>query len=357
MPEPSLDAPELYERLDPDGLRERIAGLPAQIEEAWAAASALELPESYASAQRIVVLGMGGSGIGGALLQALALDIGAKTPISVVRGYQVPAWVDERTLVLASSNSGNTEEVVAAFTHALGAGAKCIAIAGGGRLLDLAAQQGVPALKVRWDGEPRAALGWSYVSLLAITWRLGLLPDPLDDLRGAVAELRLCGAGLGIDVPERSNDAKQLARRWHGKLVAIIGAEALAPVAYRWRTQINENAKCWAIADELPEMNHNAPLGYGAPAALVPLLHVVLLRHGTMHPRVRLRVDATLDDLRANGVAAEVIDVPGRAVLAQQLCAVHLGDWASYYLGGLNGVNPSSVYALDRLKQLLASKE
>ncbi|MEX0749765.1 MAG: bifunctional phosphoglucose/phosphomannose isomerase [Dehalococcoidia bacterium] len=356
MPESSLDGPELYARIDPEGLRDRIAGLPAQIDEAWTAASALELPTDYRSAERIVVLGMGGSGIGGSLLRALALDIGAKTPVTVVRGYRLPAWVDSRTLVLASSNSGNTEEIVASFEQAIAAGAKCIVLASGGRMLEIAASSDVPALNVRWDGEPRAALGWSYVSLLAICRRLGLLPDQTDDLRVALVELRAYAGQLGIDVPEASNAAKQLARRWYGKLIAIVGAEALAPVAYRWRTQINENAKSWAIADELPEMNHNAALGFGAPAALVPMLHVVLLRHAAMHPRIRLRVDATLDELRMNAVAAEVIDVPGASVLAQQLCAVHLGDWASYYLGVLNGVNPSSMDALERLKDLLASK-
>jgi glucose/mannose-6-phosphate isomerase len=300
---------------------------------------------------------MGGSGIGGSLLRGLALDIGAKTPVSGVRGYRLPGWVDARALVIASSNSGNTEEVVASFEQALSSGAKCIAVAAGGRILELATANGVPALHVQWDGEPRAALGWSYASLLAICGGLGLLPDLGDELRDALREMRDRGEGLGIERPESSNPAKQMARRWQGKLVAVIGAEALTPVAYRWRTQINENAKSWAIADELPEMNHNAPLGYGAPAALVPLLHVVLLRHAAMHPRISLRVDATLEDLRANGVPAEVVEVGGGSLLAQQLAAVHLGDWASYYLGVLNGVNPSSMAALDRLKKLLASKE
>jgi glucose/mannose-6-phosphate isomerase len=357
QPEPNLDDAALYERIDPERLRDRIAGLPAQIEEAWAAARALELPPEHRSAERIVVLGMGGSGIGGALLQALAVDLGAKTPVAVVRGYRLPAYVDARTLVLASSNSGNTEEIVASFGQALASGAKCVAIASGGRLIELAEAHGAPVLRVRWDGEPRAALGWSFVSLLAICGGLGLLPDVSSELDNALAELRAYGAKLAPSVPESSNDAKQLARRWDDKLVAIIGAEALAPVAYRWRTQINENAKSWAIADELPEMNHNAPLGYGAPAALLPLMHVVLLRHGAMHPRIRLRVDATSDDLRAHGIETEVIDVPGSNVLAQQLCGVHLGDWASYYLGVLNGVNPSSMDALERLKALLASRE
>jgi glucose/mannose-6-phosphate isomerase len=357
QPEPNLDGAALYERLDPERLRDRITGLPTQIEEAWGTARALELPAGYRSVDRIAVLGMGGSGIGGSLLQALAIDLRATTPVVVVRGYRLPAYVDERTLVLASSNSGNTEEIVTSFTDALASGAKCIAIASGGRLIELAEARGAPVLRVRWDGEPRAALGWSFVSLLAICGGLGLLPDASADLDTALHELRALGVELAPSVPEASNEAKQLARRWHGKLVAIIGAEALAPVAYRWRTQINENAKSWAIADELPEMNHNAPLGYGAPAALLPLLQVVLLRQSAMHPRIRLRIDATRDDLRAHGVDTEVIDVPGSNVLAQQLCGVHLGDWASYYLGVLNGVNPSRMDALERLKALLASSE
>jgi glucose/mannose-6-phosphate isomerase len=357
MPESKLDDAAIYERIDPERLRDRIAGLPAQIEEAWAAARALQLPDDYAHVERIVVLGMGGSGIGGTLLQSLAVNIGAETPVSVVRGYRLPAYVDARTLVIASSNSGNTEEIVASFGQALDTGAKCIAVASGGRLIDLAEAGSAPVLRVRWDGEPRAALGWSYISLLAITSGLRLLPDVTADLDGAIRDLRAFGAQLDPTAPESSNTAKQLARSWHGRLVAIIGAEALAPVAYRWRTQINENAKSWAIADELPEMNHNAPLGYGAPAALLPLLRVVLLRHAAMHPRIRLRVDATHDDLRAHRIASEIVDVPGTNLLAQQLCGVHLGDWASYYLGVLNGVNPSTMGALERLKALLASRE
>lgn len=230
-----------------------------------------------------------------------------------------------------------------------------MAVAGGGRILELAREKAVPTLSVQWDAEPRAALGWSFASLVAICGRLGLLPDLTRELQAALAGMREHGEQLGIARPESTNPAKQLARRWHGKLPVIIGAEALAPVAYRWRTQINENAKSWAIADELPEMNHNAPLGYASPAALVPMLHAVLLRHAAMHPRIGLRVEATLEDMRANGVAAEIVDVAGGSVLAQQLRAVQLGDWASYYLGVLNGVNPSSMDALDRLKTLLAS--
>lgn len=351
-----LDSPETYTRLDPHGLYERIATLPDQIELAWSAASELELPSAYRSAEHIVVLGMGGSGVGGGLLQALARDVGARVPVSVVRGYTVPAFATERTLVLASSNSGNTEETLSAFEEAVDAGAMCVAITTGGRLLEIAHQRRFPALTFKWQGEPRSALGWSTASLLAITGALGLLPDLTGDVGPALVAMRELANACARDVPEGNNPAKQLARRLAGTVPVIIGAQALAPVAYRWRTQVNENAKSWAIADELPEMNHNAPLGYRAPAGLLRLLRVVLLRHAAMHPRIVLRVDATVLQLKDAGVAAEVVEVPGASVLAQMLWAIQLGDLASYYLGLLYEVEPSPMAALDWLKAYMAAR-
>lgn len=350
-----LDSADVYARLDPAGLYGRIAALPAQIDEAWQAAADLELPEDYRTAERIVVLGMGGSGIGGSLLRALALDLAAKTPVDVVRGYSLPAYVDARTLVLASSNSGNTEEVVSTFDQAVRAGAKCVAITTGGRLQAAARECNVPTLTFAWDGEPRAALGWSFASLVAICSRLGLLPDVAGDMHDALAHLRSLVAQIDRDVPEDANPAKQLARRLGGMLPVFIAAGALAPVAYRWRTQVNENAKSWAIAEELPEMNHNAPLGYGAPAGVASAMRAVILRHASIDVRTSRRVALTLEQMGAAGVAAEVLEVPGASVLAQMLWAIQFGDFVSYYLGLLYGVDPSEMRALEWIKTRLAA--
>lgn len=320
---------------------------------AWDTACGLELPKGYGDAERIAVLGMGGSGIGGALLRSLATDMGAKTPVEVVRGYHLPRHVDKRSLVIASSNSGNTEETTAAFTEAVTSGARCLAITTGGRLLELAREHGVPALTFSWDGEPRSALGWSFVSLLAICGRLGLTPDIVGELDATLDHMRTLVGEAGRDVPEASNVAKRLARGWQGRLPVVIGSAAMAPVAYRWRTQINENGKSWAVADELSEMNHNAPVGYGLPEALTPLLRVIFLSHASVHPRIALRIELSLQQMRAAGIDASVLDVPGRGVLSQMLWAVQLGDLASYYLGILNGADPSEVRALDWLKSRL----
>jgi glucose/mannose-6-phosphate isomerase len=355
MPETSLDTPDLIQQLDREGIGARIAALPEQIAHAWAAGRALDLPVEYRDTERIVVLGMGGSGIGGTIMQALAVDLGAKTPVSVVHGYSLPAYVGARTLVLASSNSGNTEETVAALSAAVAAGAKCVAIATGGRIAEIAREHGLPALTFTWDGEPRSALGWSLASLLAISCKAGLLPDLDAELDATLSDLRAYGATLAPSSPESSNPAKQIARRLAGRLPVFVGAEALAPVAYRWRTQVNENSKSWAIADELPEMNHNAQAGYGLPQRAVPLLHVVFLRHAAIHPRIRLRIDAAADEMRRHGVESEVVDIAGATIFAQVLRAAHLGDYVSYYLGLLNGVSPSPTPELTAIKDRLAA--
>jgi len=356
MTHSELDSPEIYERLDPEAISGRIAGLPEQIEEAWAAGSALKLPPDYTAAERIVVLGMGGSAIGGSLLQALALELRAERPVLVARGYTAPRFADGNAVVFGCSASGNTEETVSAFAQAADAGAKSVAITTGGKLLAMARERGLPALTFAWDGEPRSALGWGFATLAAICGGAGLLPDVGRELPAALEHMRALGRAIGREAPEASNPAKQLARRLAGRLPVFVGAEFMTPVAYRWRTQVNENGKSWAIAEELPEMNHNGPVGYGLPAAAVPLLHIVLLRHESMHPRIRLRVDATLEQMDAAGLTAEVLDVPGGHVLAQMLWAVHFGDWVSYYLGLLNGARPSPVVALDWLKAQMAAQ-
>lgn len=355
MPASVLDAPEIYRRLDAEGLYARICGLPGQIDAAWRAAAALALPPDCRDVNHVVVLGMGGSGIGGGILQALAVDTGARVPVSLVRGYVLPRWVGSRTLAIASSNSGNTEEVLAATEAAVAAGAHCVVITTGGRLLDLAREHRLPALTFAWDGEPRSALGWSTISLLAICVGLGVMPDLAPEMPGVLTAMRGLIRDTSRDVPESVNPAKQLARRLAGSLPVFVGAQSLAPVAYRWRTQFNENAKSWAVSDELPEMNHNAPLGFEAPAALLPLLRVVILRHAAIHPRIALRVDATQRQLADAGIAVEVLDVPGASVLAQVLWAVQMGDLTSYYAGLLHGVHPSPMQALDWLKRYMAA--
>jgi glucose/mannose-6-phosphate isomerase len=350
-----LDNGDTYARLDREGMLGRIAALPEQIEAAWLGVAAAELPPSFARPERVVMLGMGGSGIGGSLLQALAVDLRARTPVFTVRGYALPAFVDRRSLVLACATSGHTEETISAVGEAIAAHIPCAVIAPGGPLVDLARAHRLPAFTYDWDGGARAALGWSFGTLLALCARSGVLPRAARDLPRALDAMRYMRAHIEPDIPEAMNEAKRLARRLAGRLPLVVGAEALAPVAYRWRTQINENAGSWAIADELPDMHHHAQAGFQLPRPALPLLHAVFLRQASMHERIRLRLDATVAELRASGVTAEALDISGSNILAQQLSAVLFGDFVSYYLAMLNDVPPSPVDATARLDVELAA--
>ena len=351
----SLDDRALVQRLDSKGLLAMIEALPEQCAEAWQAASTFELPEAYRRARELVVLGMGGSAIAGDIVRSLAAVSGAKPVSGVVRGYDLPPFIGKETLVVACSHSGNTEETLAAFEAALEVGAPVAVVTTGGRLGELAQERGLPALQYTFDGGPRSALGHQLMRLLAIAERAGALDGQDAALTEAIALMREQRAQLGFASPAERNPAKQLAARLYKRLPAIIGAGPLTDAAHRWKTQLNENSKCWALYDELPELGHNTIVGFGLTRDVVELLHVVFLWHPALHPRVLVEYDVAADELSREGVSHERVEAKGSTPLAQALTAIYMGDLVSYYLAMLNGVDPSPVAPIDRLKARLAA--
>ena len=349
----SLDDPLTFERLDPEGLRERIRALPEQCREAWQQAESFPFPRELAEIDSVLVLGMGGSATAGDIVRSLALRRSTKT-VSVQRGYNLPPSVNERTLVVACSFSGETEETLSSFGKALTTRAKTLVITTGGRLLAMAQSKRVPAYVVQYAGEPRSALGHSLMPLLALSATTGVFPDPSRDVDEAAALMEALRQEIGDAVPLEKNAAKQLATRLHGKLPVIFAAEALTEAAHRWKTQLNENSKVWAFYEEISELNHNAVEGFGLPQAISEKAHVVFLYHPNLNPRNVLRYDGTRDLLEAAGVASEQVEARGKGDLAQVLTAIYFGDWVSYYLAMLNGVRPSPMPAIDQVKRRLA---
>ncbi len=353
IPDISLDDPAVYARLDPSGMGQRLMALPGQLRQAWEAGLALELPLDYRQVDKVVVVGMGGSGVGGDLLaDLLALESGGPV-FSVCRDYRLPPWVDARTLVIASSLSGNTEETLSCFQEAVGRSARVVALSSGGRLREMAQSHHIPFFQVTYSGEARTALGYSFLLPLALVQRLGLVADRARDIDGAVRLVERVGEESGPARSADRNPAKQLALALRGHLPVMYGAGFLAGVARRWKTQLNENAKTWAFAETLPELNHNAVDGYGLPGDLAPQVFVVLLRSPLLHPETLARYPVTAVLLERAGVAHKVVEAEGATPLSQMLSTVVLGDWASYYLGILNGVDPSPVAALEEVKRRL----
>ncbi|HWQ28504.1 MAG TPA: bifunctional phosphoglucose/phosphomannose isomerase [Dehalococcoidia bacterium] len=349
----SLDDAALVRKLDVTGLLGRIEALPEQCRDAWEQGRALELSRAFGRVDNVIVCGMGGSAIGGDVARALASRL-CHVPVIVHRSYDLPAWVGSRTLAIFCSASGNTEETLAAFDRALDTDAPKIVITQGGRLLEEARANGVATVEYRYDGEPRSGLGYGLMLLLAALRRTGLLEDIEEDVTEALATLLAQREEVGFATPEDRNPAKGLARRIHGRLPVIVGADVLAEAAHRWATQIHENGKQWAFWQELPELNHNLVEGFDRPPELLERLFVVFLAHPQLHPRVRLRYDVTRELLDAAGVASHTVTARGSGPLAQALSAIHFGDYVSFYLAILNGVNPSPVPRIDVLKRRLS---
>jgi len=348
-----LDNPSAYRQYDQSGMLEHLHAFPEQCRKALENVQRLTLPREYTRVSNVVILGMGGSAIGGDFVRRLALTE-SKAPVWVHRDYGLPAFVDEHTLVIASSYSGNTEETLSGFTTALGTRAKKLAITSGGKLRQLAEKEDIPVFVIDYRAPPRAAFPHSFVPLVGIFQKLGLLSDKTADLQEAVDILEKLSRDLIETRPLASNPAKQLAAKLQGRVAVIYGAEMLSEVSRRWKGEFNENSKAWAFFENFPELNHNAVVGYEFPSELKDRMFVLMLRSMLLHPRNLLRYEATAKLLTKAGITFEFVEARGKSALAQVLGLVLLGDYASFYLSMLNEVDPTSTNAIDFVKQYLA---
>lgn len=348
-----LDNASVYQQFDKSGMLNHLHGFPEQCQKAWEKVLKFELPPEYTEIANVVIVGMGGSAIGGDIARRLALAE-SKLPVWVHRDYSLPAFVDASTLVIASSYSGNTEETLSAFTESLRTPARKLVITSGGKLKHLAENEDIPAFVVDYQAPPRAALPHSFIPLVGIFQKLGLLGDKSADLAEAVDILKKLSRDFIETRPLASNPAKQLAAKLRGHVAIIYGAEMLSEVAQRWKGEFNENSKAWAFFESFPELNHNAVVGYEFPLEVKEKIFVLLLRSSSLRARSLLRYEATAKLLAKAGIAHEFVEARGKSALAQVLSSVLLGDYASFYLAILNEVDPTSTDAINFVKQYLA---
>lgn len=347
-----LDNASVYRQFDKSGMLNHLHRFPEQCQKAWEKVLKFELPHEYTKISNVVIAGMGASAIGGDIVRRLALAE-SKLPVQVNRDYELPAFVDESTLVIASSYSGNTEETLSAFTASLKTPAKKLAITSGGKLKHLAENEGIPAFAVDYQAPPRAAFPNNFVPLVGIFQKLGLLGDKSADLREAVDILNKLSGDFIETKPLASNPAKQLAAKLWKHVAVIYGAETLSEVAQRWKSQFNENSKAWAFFENFPELNHNAVLGYQFPPQAKERIFVLLLRSSSLRPWSLLRYEATAKLLAKAEIVHDFVEARGKSALAQVMSSVLLGDYSSFYLAMLNEVDPTSIDAIKFVKQYL----
>lgn len=348
-----LDRPAQYADVDAEGMLGHILGLPAQLREAWSLVQRCGLPGSHGGADHIVMCGMGGSAIGGDLARSI-LQGEASVPIAVIRGYDLPHYVGPRTLVLLSSFSGSTEETLSACSAALERGARVVALTTGGVLAERGYAASFPVVQFNFDGKPCEAVGYSLLLCLGVLARLGYVADRTVQVEASAALLEQMGAELGPEAPADENRAKRLAQRLYGHIALIYGGGLMAEVGRRWKGQMNENAKSWAFNEQLPELNHNAILGYQFPADLAPRMRVVMISSGLNHRRLVLREQVTAELVGRWGIETERVEARGDSPLEHVLSATYVGDFVSYYLALINDVDPSDLDVLNGLKARLA---
>lgn len=328
-------------------MRELIASFPQQLTAAAQSMASQPLPTEVPNHDRILVLGMGGSGIGGRFLGGLLGDT-CTVPIASGHDYRIPAWVGPTTMVLACSYSGNTEETLAALDAAVAKGAQVRALTSGGKLKALADAHGWPVLTVPGGHPPRSQFGWAVTGLLHHFVALGHRPADAPDV---LADTEAAAALLVAQSDAILDQAGQWADLLSSRSPMLYGDAAIEPVLIRWRQQLNENAKRLCNHHVFPEMNHNELVGWESGDASIAAL---FLHTEEDHARTAERMRLCKAIFTDAGAAVSEVSAIGTTRLQRWMHLVHLGDWLSLLMAERGGVDPVDIRHIDYLKGELA---
>jgi len=325
-------------------LLDDVLGLPDQLRDAlWRVETARLEPADSAG---LMICGMGGSAIGGDLAAATLGDRLTRPMVSI-RGYELPSWATPEWTVLCSSYSGNTEETLACFEAAEVLGARRLVASTGGQLVDQARAAGAPVIGLPGIFQPRFAVAYMFAIAAEAAALAGVGPRIRTEIDAAAAFLE-------VRRDELRTRAGEVAAALDGAATVAYGSDLTAPVARRWKTQINENAKAPAFYSELPEADHNEICGWSPDAAAGPMA-AVFLEDCDQHPRERQRFELTAGLIEAEGVTVVRLETAGATRAERLLWATLLGDLVSMELASLRGVDPGSIVAIDKLKEGMAA--
>ncbi len=310
-----------------------------------------EIPLIEGDFSSIVYAGMGGSSLSASLSQTWP---GHKLPFEICRTYDIPAYVNEKTLFIAASFSGSTEETLSALAQAEERRARIVCISSGGKLSEIAESKGYPLAKLPAISQPRYATLAILKAIVQIMVAAGQCDaSKSTDLENLAKELEPNLKKFRADVPTEQNPAKQLALELAGSSPVIYSSSLFAGVAYKWKISLNENAKNVAWYGVYPEFNHNEFLGWSSHPIDKPY-KVINLVSSFDHPQILRRFEVSEKMLSGKKPAAEVVNLQGDNVLAQMIYGTTFGDFVSLYLALINGLNPSPVDLIQKLKAELA---
>jgi glucose/mannose-6-phosphate isomerase len=343
-------SPDDLHRIDKSDMAGHISRMGAHIREAVQLCSSLTLPISGRECTGIIVLGMGGSAIGGDLVRSYLFS-SLSVPFVVNRSYTLPSWANDKTLIIASSNSGNTEETLSAFEQAVVKKLPILCITTGGTLAKRAKELGLPVIIVPGGMQPRAALGYSFVPILLALEKLGVTSDESQNLERAASLLDTLSERYGITHLDDNNPAFKLAGEIVHRVPVIYASSNEEAVALRWHGQMNENAKHLAFSNVVSEMNHNELESWSHPIDLVQRFSIVLLRMGEEHARIAKRFEVMKDMFHSKQVDVFELMAEGESRMERMFSLIALGDWTSYYMALFSGIDPTAIDAIEQFKQ------
>jgi len=348
----TLDDAAVIKRIDASDMLARVRELPRQLALARRVAGAVELTPRHRDVDAVLVLGMGGSAIGAELVAGIAGDR-LRVPLIVHRDYGLPGWAGDRTLVIAASHSGETVETLSGTAAAHERQVPLVVVSTGGELGRGATEAGTPFLRYEAPGQPRAAIGFGLGLVHEVLVHAGLLRSP-DPFGPAVEALESLLERNAPSVETDANPAKQLAWSIFGRIPVVYGAGPMGAVARRWKTQLNENAKAWAMFEPMPEANHNAIEGSLNPRELSDALYVVEVRDPDEPSDIAARYRVVEELLGERATNRSTVWAEGPSPLARVLTSVAMGDLVSVYLAILYQTDPTPVTLLAMLKERLA---
>ncbi|MBP6859495.1 MAG: SIS domain-containing protein [Candidatus Magasanikbacteria bacterium] len=348
-----LDNKEKISQLDSKNMLGSIELFGQQIEEVLAQAKKIKIPSAYKKVTSIVVLGMGGSALGAHVIKSIFFK-NLAVPVEIINGYQIPSFISEKTLVIASSYSGSTEEVVSAAGEAKKKKAKILVICSGGKLGEWAQKNKIPSLIFSTNnnpcGSPRMGLGYSVFGQIALLVQVGLLQVSSSQIKNCLQVIAHYNSVFGVGAAQEKNRAKQLAANLSGKSVWYVASEHLSGNVHIAANQMNENAKRFAGYFIVPELNHHLMEGMLYPEANKNGVTFLMVESGLYDSRVQKRYEITKKILDKNNIGYAVYVAQEKNKLAQACEVLILSSYISFYSAMLQGIDPTAIPFVDFFK-------
>jgi len=348
-----LDNLPQIKKLDQQNVYGSIENLAKQCSHAWEDCKNIKVSDDYQNINKIVMTGMGGSGLGARVIESV-FGLELKMPLIRINDYDLPDWVDNKTLVICSSYSGTTEEIVSTAKQAEAKKTKWMTICAGGKLLEMAQKNKVPAYKIdpiyNPSNQPRMAIGYSIIGQLALVSKTGIINISQQDIDNITLIMQQVIEENNIKIPFEQNPAKKMAKTIFQKQVIIVPARHLKGAVHTFKNQMNENAKNLSHRHDIPELNHHLMEGLKFPKNNKQDL-VFLFINSSLYPkRIQQRFKITDDVVKKNKIKTLSWKATAKDKLSQTFQFIQFGAFVNFYLAMLYSINPAPVPWVDYFK-------